>query len=164
MSPQCVSPQNWLMMPDTTGPRHATGASSEGSSRFTDMTLMPLSVWAGKMPSMSATTCPVMPNVLGMDGPVTSASRMPTLKPRFCIWLASRLVTSDLPTPPLPLTTAMTCLMLLCASVGSVVGPCSVRSPQPATPQLPHSCVHSSAMENLLCAPCSARRVSRLSG
>ena len=114
------------------------------------MTLMPLSVSAGKIPSASAITCPVTPKVLGMEGPVTSASRMPTLNPRFCIWLASKLVTSDLPTPPLPLTTAMTCLMLLWALVGNVEGPCSVRSPHPATPQLEHSCVHSSAMNNLL--------------
>ena len=132
-------------MPDTTGPRHATGMSSFGSMRFTDTTLMPLAVCAGTMPSASAVSGFVMPNVLGMDGPVTSASRMPTLKPFFCIWLAKRLVTSDLPTPPLPETTPMTCLMFVRAFVGNVDGPASSRSPQPATPQLPHSWVHSSS-------------------
>ena len=98
------------------------------------------------MPSASAVSGFVMPNVLGMDGPVMSASRMATFLPRFCISLASRLVTRDLPTPPLPDTTPMTCLMFERELVSMVVGPCAVRSPQPDSPQLLHSCVHSSAM------------------
>ena len=109
---------------ETTGPRQATGMSSFGSMRLVDITLMPLCVWPGRMPSASAVSGFVMPKVFGMDGPVTSASRMPTFFPRFCISLASRLVTSDLPTPPLPDTTPITCLTLvrlLGARVGGAV-------------------------------------------
>ena len=83
-----------------------------------------------------------MPNVLGMDGPVTSASRMPTLKPFFCIWLAKRLVTSDLPTPPLPLTTAMTFPMWDRPLAGARKSWGAVRSPQ-LSPQEEQSCVQS---------------------
>ena len=45
-----------------------------------------------------------MPKAVGMEGPVISASSMATLWPRRRISAAIRLVTSDLPTPPLPLT------------------------------------------------------------
>jgi hypothetical protein len=45
-----------------------------------------------------------------MDGPVMSASRTAVLKPSFVMATASIEVTVDLPTPPLPLTTAMTFL------------------------------------------------------
>jgi len=48
------------------------------------------------------------PNICGMEGPVMSASSTAALWPRRCISQASRLVTRLLPTPPLPLTTAMT--------------------------------------------------------
>ena len=50
-----------------------------------------------------------------MDGPVTSASRMAVLRPRRRSSTAISDVTMDLPTPPLPLTTPMTCLTLLWA-------------------------------------------------
>ena len=110
------------------------------------MILMPVCVWPGRIPSASAVSGLVTPNVFGMDGPVMSASRMPTLLPRLFISLASRLVTRDLPTPPLPDTTPMTCLTLLRLFVSSFVGPPEVRSPHPETPQLPHSCEHSSAI------------------
>ena len=118
------------------------------------MTLMPVWVWPGRIPSASAVSGLVMPKVFGMEGPVMSASRMPTLLPRLFISLASRLVTRDLPTPPLPETTPMTCLTLLRLFVSSLVGPAAVRSPHPETPQLPHSCEHSSAMipSFLLCS------------
>ena len=43
-----------------------------------------------------------------MDGPVMSASSTAHCLLRRCIALASRPVISDLPTPPLPLTTAIT--------------------------------------------------------
>ena len=41
-----------------------------------------------------------------MDGPVMSASRMAARRPRFWAATASMEVTVDLPTPPLPETTA----------------------------------------------------------
>ncbi len=72
---------------------------------------------------------------------------MATLWPRLFISEASKLVTSDFPTPPLPDTTPTTCLMLERLLVSRVEGPASaVRSPQPDTPQLEHSWEHSSAM------------------
>ena len=46
-----------------------------------------------------------------MEGPVISASRMPTFLPRAAMAAAREQVTVDLPTPPLPLTTAITFLM-----------------------------------------------------
>ena len=44
-----------------------------------------------------------------------SASRMPVCRPRRCKVTASRPVTRDLPTPPLPLTTPITFLIWLWA-------------------------------------------------
>ena len=77
------------------------------------MTSMPLADFAGLMPSASAVRRLSTPKDFGMEGPVMSASRMATLCPRLFISEASRLVTSDLPTPPLPDTTPMTCLTLV---------------------------------------------------
>ena len=111
------------------------------------MTSMPLADFAGLMPSASAVRRLSTPKDFGMDGPVMSASRMATLWPRLFISEASRLVTRDLPTPPLPDTTPITCLTLVRLLGARVLGPASaVRSPQPETPQLEHSCEHSSAM------------------
>ncbi len=46
-----------------------------------------------------------------MEGPVISASRIPTLQPFLRIILARDAVTIDFPTPPLPLTTPITFLI-----------------------------------------------------
>jgi hypothetical protein len=54
-----------------------------------------------------------MPNDLGIEGPVISASSTAQALPLACIALASIDVTSDLPTPPLPLTMPITFLTLL---------------------------------------------------
>jgi len=54
---------------------------------------------------------PCTPNIFGIDGPVISASKIPTLYPAFAIIDASEDVTKDLPTPPLPLTIPITCLI-----------------------------------------------------
>jgi hypothetical protein len=54
-----------------------------------------------------------MPVSFGILGPVMSASSMPTLRPLFASWRAISTDTLDLPTPPLPLITAMVFLMLL---------------------------------------------------
>ena len=69
---------------------------------------MPVSVWAGMMPSSVPSSRPRRPKALGMEGPVMSASSTPTDLPRRFIAAASEAVTVLLPTPPLPLTTAMT--------------------------------------------------------
>ena len=50
-SPQKTSPQNCRMAPLISGPRQITASSSLGSSKLMDMTLMPVSVSAGRMPS-----------------------------------------------------------------------------------------------------------------
>ena len=59
------------------------------------------------------------PNIFGIDGPVISASRIAVSAPFRFVSTASRLVTRLLPTPPLPLTTAITFFTLLCAFWGS---------------------------------------------
>ena len=61
-----------------------------------------------------------MPNILGIEGPVISASRIPTLYPLRAIVMAIKLVTEDLPTPPLPDTTPITCLTELSSCNGAV--------------------------------------------
>ncbi len=48
----------------------------------------------------------------GIEGPVMSASRMPTRAPRRASSTARMPHTSDLPTPPLPDITPMTWRML----------------------------------------------------
>ena len=60
------------------------------------------------MPLSSAWAAPVRPYIFGMEGPVMSASRIPTLYPLAAIAFAREPVTKDFPTPPLPLTTPIT--------------------------------------------------------
>ena len=62
------------------------------------------------MPSSLPAARVWMPKALGMEGPVISASRMPTFLPRPAMAQAREEVTRLLPTPPFPLTTAMTFL------------------------------------------------------
>ena len=58
-------------------------------------------------------------NRLGMLGPVISASRMPTDSPARLSATASSCRDRGFPTPPLPLITAITCLILLnCVDFG----------------------------------------------
>ena len=72
------------------------------------MTSISLPVDTGRMLSSHIWAGPWIPYILGMDGPVMSASRMPTRYPSFASWLARDAVTMDLPTPPFPLTTPIT--------------------------------------------------------
>ena len=74
---QTTSVQNCLTAPAITGPRHTTGSSSFSTSRLMLITSMPIRLWMGQQPLSSAMARPWMPNSLGMDGPVISASRMP---------------------------------------------------------------------------------------
>ena len=70
------------------------------------------SVFGPATPGFSLT-----PNMRGIEGPVMSPSRMPTLSPRRFNPTASSPATSDFPTPPLPDITAMTCLMPFCSAM-----------------------------------------------
>ena len=74
---QTTSVQNCLTAPAMTGPRQTTGSSSFSTSRLMLMTSMPIRLWMGQQPWLSAMARPWMPNSFGMDGPVMSASRMP---------------------------------------------------------------------------------------
>lgn len=65
----------------------------------------------GKIFSPSPFAFSWIPYIFGMDGPVISASMIPTENPCSLISLASDAVTIDFPTPPFPLTTAITWLM-----------------------------------------------------
>ena len=69
---------------------------------------MPEALFTGRMKSSPPRADSCTPNICGTLGPVTSASRMAVRCPRRCISAASRPVTRLLPTPPLPLTTAIT--------------------------------------------------------
>ena len=60
------------------------------------------------VPSSLQVALPERPKDLGIDGPVISASRMAVLRPDWRALTARSEVTSDFPTPPLPLTTAIT--------------------------------------------------------
>ena len=75
------------------------------------ISLIPSLVTAGSKHSSSCIARSVIPNDLGTDGPVISASRIPTLSPAFAHFEASRQLTRLLPTPPLPLTTPITFLI-----------------------------------------------------
>src|SRR5699024_7484894 len=82
-----------------------------------------------------------------MDGPVMSASRMPTEWPSRRMATASMALVMLLPTPPLPDTTPITFLMWLLACGGSCCG-AALRLEQLAL-QLLQSWVHSSLIETV---------------
>ena len=60
------------------------------------------------MPSSLPSALAWTPKAVGMEGPVMSASSTPTFFPSRRMATAREEVTRLLPTPPLPLTTAMT--------------------------------------------------------
>ena len=66
---------------------------------------------SGKIPSSLPFAVSWIPYIFGIDGPVISASRIPTENPCSLIILANDAVTIDFPTPPFPLTTAITLRM-----------------------------------------------------
>lgn len=71
MGPHEVSLQNCLMAPAMTGPRQRTGSVSFWSSRLELMTLTPCSEISGSIRLPRAWTWrPLMPNILGIEGPV----------------------------------------------------------------------------------------------
>ena len=111
-SPQTTSLQNCLTAPAITGPRQTTGSFGLSTSRFSDMTPMPLWLRQGNIPSPSEVARSAIPNATGIDGPVISASRIAVFSPRLAAATARSSVTRLLPTPPLPLMTATTRFML----------------------------------------------------
>ncbi len=109
MGPQEVWLQNWRMAPASTGPRQSTGSFSWARSMLALMTLMPRGPTAGRKRSPMVVACrPPRPSMRGTEGPVMSASRIPTLRPRRASSTARLQETRDLPTPPLPETTPTT--------------------------------------------------------
>ncbi|KAF5043268.1 hypothetical protein DSECCO2_504040 [anaerobic digester metagenome] len=100
-------------MPAITGPLQTTGSVSSSSNRFIDIISTPVLLLHGRIPYPLPFAFSVMPKDFGIEGPVMSASKIPTLCPRLCIVTASIEVTRDFPTPPLPLTTPITFLTLL---------------------------------------------------
>ena len=83
------------------------------------MSLMPPAVTAGSMPASLPVAFSWMPKAVGIEGPVISASKMATLRPFLAIATARLAVTVLLPTPPFPLTTAMTRFTLDMALAGT---------------------------------------------
>ena len=78
------------------------------------MTLIPVSDSTGRMPmGLPMGRLTSRRSILGILGPVMSASRRPTRLPFRLSARANRAATVDLPTPPLPLSTATARLMLL---------------------------------------------------
>ncbi|OQA15251.1 MAG: hypothetical protein BWY63_02973 [Chloroflexi bacterium ADurb.Bin360] len=76
------------------------------------MSLMPPALKGGTMPRGPMTGTSLTPKSLGTLGPVISASRMPTRSPCLRKPAASNAAVVDLPTPPLPLITAIMDLTL----------------------------------------------------
>ena len=103
-----TSVQNCFTAPAMTGPRHSTGSVSLSRRRLMDITWMPDWVSAGYRPDWSAPWHSDTPKALGMEGPVISASRMPTRWPFRAMATANWAVTVLFPTPPFPETTAIT--------------------------------------------------------
>ena len=137
---QITSLQNCLMTPAITGPRQTTGEVSSSSRRLMLMTSMPLFVLTGNRPSSQPCAFSCIPKHFGIDGPVTSASRIAVFRLRRCIVTASMDVTRLLPTPPLPLTIPMTFLTLLILFIGARKLSGCWREGQ-SSPQLEQSCV-----------------------
>ena len=93
---------------------------SFSTRRFNDISLMPDFVTGGyiTVPASSQVAFSCTPKDFGIDGPVISASMIPTLNPCSLIIRARDAVTIDLPTPPFPLTTAITLFTCECGFAG----------------------------------------------
>ncbi|MPM80132.1 hypothetical protein SDC9_127178 [bioreactor metagenome] len=91
------------------GPRHTTGLVGSSRRRLTDITLiLKIEEAGGTIPSGVPYGASEIPINLGTEGPVISASRIPTEKPFFAKATANKQDTELFPTPPLPLPTAIT--------------------------------------------------------
>ena len=125
-----------------------TGSVSFSRSRFTLIIFTPVRLSTGRMPSSVPMAFSWIPNIFGMEGPVISASRIAVLCPFRLVSTDSRPVTRLFPTPPLPLTTAITFFTLLNAFCASSRLSGLLRDAQSA-PQLEQSCVHSDTLFHL---------------
>src|SRR5699024_2244108 len=94
-SDQMTSVQNCFTVPAMTGPRHTTGSPGSSSSRFMDIICTPDLLIAGSIPSAQPSARPSIPNILGTDGPVRSASSTAVRYPLFWSAEASSELTSD---------------------------------------------------------------------
>ena len=87
-----------------------------------DMMRIPLKLLSGSIPPLADLVgWPLVPNIRAILGPVMSPSRIPTRNPWLLNETASKPVTSDLPTPPLPLIMAITCLIVPSLPAGAMV-------------------------------------------
>ena len=83
------------------------GISGLSNIKFTEINLSPDSVSAGMIPFFPFINLFVTPKIFAILGPVTSASRIPTLYPDLFNSDANKAVIDDFPTPPFPDTTAI---------------------------------------------------------
>lgn len=92
------------------GPRHIRGFSLSATRRSIEMTFTPCGVVTGFMPvSVALGFPPLIPSILGIEGPCMSESRIPTFL-SFKVRAVARLaVTMLFPTPPFP-----DIIMILC--------------------------------------------------
>src|SRR6476620_5125474 len=97
------------MAPPTSGPRQTIGWPS-GTKNWIEMHFTPCRSRGVILLFALAFGCPSTPSIIGMFGPVMSASSSPTLAPAWASATARLTLTVLLPTPPLPDPTAMTFL------------------------------------------------------
>ena len=64
-------------------------------------------------PDWSENAFCLIPNILGIDGPKISPSKIQVLYPSLALSTASKELTNDFPTPPLPETIPITFLTSL---------------------------------------------------
>ena len=95
------------MAPPTSGPRQTIGWPS-GTKNWIEMTLTPWRSIGSILFASVAFGWPVTPSIMGMFGPVMSASRSPTAAPAWARATARLTLTVLLPTPPLPDATEVT--------------------------------------------------------
>ena len=129
-----------------------TGEVGSSNKRFNEMVSIPVLVRTGKIVVSLAVAISVKPNAFGMEGPVRSASMMAVFSPFLLALTASKEVVRDLPTPPLPETTAITFLTLLnsLAWTRKLSGP-PLRLGQFSTPQEPQLLSQSGMLFSFFC-------------
>src|SRR5712691_2239653 len=100
------------------GPRQVSGVSS-GTKNPIEIILTPWLSAGTSLPSRCSGGCST-PIIIGTLGPYTSASIKPTLAPCMVSATARLTATVVLPTPPLPLLTAMVLITVLSGQAGVV--------------------------------------------
>ena len=111
------------MAPIFIGPRQATGVLVSGSRNAIDMTArLPVTCTGSMVFARTVGRWSSIPSILGMLGPWKSRSSRPTFFPWLARAYARFTETVDLPTPPFPLRTRMTCRTSIFAFGGSPFG------------------------------------------